>query len=166
MAKRLALVWVFFVAAGLQAQQKSLMVEHGTYTIHSLLHAIGKEEYRVIRQPDGQLEMQTTSELSDRGSKRASTMTFDWGPRFEPLKLVQDTIPAAVDGTSTAEITAAQATIREAAVGRTLRKPPVAFVGFASMPASLQMVMMRYWHAHGDPSHLTILRASPLASAA
>ena len=154
---------VVLLSAGLQAQQKQLMVEHGIYTIHSLLHAIGKEEYRVIELPGGQLEMQTTSELSDRGSKRASKMTFDWGHLFEPLKLEQESVPANPDGGSSTQITAGQATVREASAGRTLRKPPVAFVGFASMPASLQMMMMRYWRVHGQPTHLAILRASPLA---
>ena len=47
-----------------------------------------------------------------------------------------------------------------------MRKPPVAFVAFQTMPsnsaqtvpAALQMMMMRYWHAHGEPKQLPILR--------
>jgi imidazolonepropionase-like amidohydrolase len=160
MRKSWFLALVFTSIGTVAHAQQQLMVEHGTYTIHSLLHAIGKEEYRVIEMPGGQLEMHATSELSDRGSKRALTMTYAWGHLFEPQKLEQDSIPANPDGGSSAEITAGHAIVREAAAGRTMVKPPVAFVGFASMPASLQMMMMRYWRAHGQPAHLPILRAS------
>jgi len=36
-------------------------------------------------------------------------------------------------------------------------------MAFASMPASMQMMMMRYWIAHHRPARLTILRASSQA---
>jgi imidazolonepropionase-like amidohydrolase len=42
-------------------------------------------------------------------------------------------------------------------------KPPVAFVGFGSMPAALQMMMMRYWQYHHMPARLPILRVSEQA---
>ena len=46
-------------------------------------------------------------------------------------------------------------------------KPPeltVAFIGLAAMPASIQMMMMRYWLTHHRPTQLTLLRASPQAA--
>ena len=154
---------VLFVGASAWGQQKPLMVEHGTYTIHMLLHVVGKEEYRVMALGGGQMEMVTTSQLSDRGTKRAIQMTLDvTGKTFEPVKLEQDTVPASADGPLVTEIAGAQATVREGAAGRTFRKPPVAFLGFAAMPASLQMEMMRYWRAHGQPAKLTMLRANVL----
>jgi imidazolonepropionase-like amidohydrolase len=53
--------------------------------------------------------------------------------------------------------------VRERGVRRSMRRPPVAFVGFGTMPASVQMMMMRYWRLHHQPVRLPILRASEKA---
>ncbi len=154
---------VLLCAAGAWGQAAPVVVEHGTYTIHSLLHAIGREEYAVGRAGDGGLEMATTSELSDRGSKRASKLRLVMGREFEPITLVQESVPAVAGNGLSAEVSGTEATVKEAGVSRTLTLPKTAFVGFASMPASLQMMMMRYWRAHGSPAHLAMLRANEQA---
>src|ERR1700733_7782385 len=113
------------------AQQKPVMVEHGVYNIHLLMHLVGHEEYRVMQSAGLRMEMQTSSELWDRGNKRAGVTTLDFaGKTFEPEKLVVDSVPAAPDGTLSVSIENGQATVQEASVSRTLRKPPVAFVAF------------------------------------
>jgi imidazolonepropionase-like amidohydrolase len=154
------------------AQQKPVMVEHGMYNIHLLMHLVGHEEYRVMQSAGLRMEMQTSSELWDRGNKRAGVTTLDFADKtFEPEKLVMDSVPTAPDGALSVSIENGQATVQEASVSRTLRKPPVAFVAFQTMPsnsaqtvpASLQMMMMRYWHAHGEPKQLALLRANPHA---
>ena len=48
-------------------------------------------------------------------------------------------------GASDRDQPAAVATVREGSVTRTDTNAAGAFVGFAQMPASLQMMMMRYW---------------------
>ena len=175
MGKFAVLGWLWCAAwAGAWGQQQPLMVEHGVYVVHLLLHAVGKEEYSVYelnkgQLPGGQLEMKTTSSLSDRGTKRGSVTTLDYSAKgFEPEKLTMEAVPAAADGGSTTEIVGGVATIHEAGLGearevRSVKVPAAAFVGFQAMPASLQMMMMRYWHAHGEPAHLTLLRASEQA---
>jgi imidazolonepropionase-like amidohydrolase len=64
---------------------------------------------------------------------------------------------------SLTEVKGGSVTILERGVSRTLRRPPVAFVGFGTMPASVQMMMMRYWRAHHQPARLPILRGSEKA---
>jgi imidazolonepropionase-like amidohydrolase len=171
-------IGVALLSVGLQAQQKPVMVEHGVYDIHLLTHLVGHEEYRVMQRPGLQMEMQTSYELGDRGNKRAGVITLDFaGKTFEPEKLLEDTVPALPDGPLSVSIEDGQVTVREASgqqgrTGRTLRKPALAFVGFQTMPsnsaqtvpASLQMMMMRYWHAHGEPKELPLLRANAFAA--
>ena len=149
------------------AQQKPVLVEHGVYNIHLLMHLVGKEEYRVYENPGLQMELQSSSVLFDRGNKRAGETTFDFAFKtFEPEKLTEDTVPASPDGPQTVSIENGQATVQEARLGRTMHKPSVAFVAFQTMPsnsaqtvpAALQMMMMRYWHAHGEPRQLPLLR--------
>ncbi len=68
MRKRSTLIGPLYLLAMLApaatAQREPLVVEHGTYSIHLLLHAIGTEEYTVTQsspgKPDNQV-MTTTS---------------------------------------------------------------------------------------------------------
>lgn len=151
------------LAGVLHAQSKPLVVEHGTYKIHLLLHAIGTEEYTVVDVGSGRLVMNTKSASSDRGMKRETSTTLEMGPGFAPAVLKQINTPIAADGGSVTEITGTSASVREGATARVINKPPVAFVGFSSMPASLQMIMMRYWSLHHRPPLLPVLRASEKA---
>jgi imidazolonepropionase-like amidohydrolase len=152
--RRLALLSLVFSAIAASAQQKPILVEHGVYRIHLLLHAIGTEEYTVEDLRDNRYVLTSTSNTNDRGTMRTTVATLTYGDHFEPLKLEQ----TSAAGTSTTEINGNSATIHEGDQTRTLAKPPIAFVGFANLPAALQMMMMRYWQYHHDPAHLPILR--------
>ena len=88
------------------------------------------------------------STTNDRGARRTTSTILDFGPQATPLRLEQQTSTAASTPTpDTTQIAGSTATITEAGLTRTTAKPPVAFVGFANMPAALQMLMMRYWLA-------------------
>jgi imidazolonepropionase-like amidohydrolase len=153
-----------FAALGLlpalaAAQQRPLVIEHGVYQVHLLLHTIGTEEYTITDTHDGRRVLTTTTSTNDRGMKRTSVSTLTFGDHFEPLKLEQKS----GDVVSTTEISGIKATVREGAETRTFAQRPVSFVGFASMPAAMQMMMMRYWQYHHSPAHLPIVRASDQA---
>jgi hypothetical protein len=74
---------VFGCGSWLGAQQRPLVVEQSSYSIHLLLHKIGTETYTVTEtgagQVDGRLEMTTTSTSSDRGMKRVVTSKLENG---------------------------------------------------------------------------------------
>jgi imidazolonepropionase-like amidohydrolase len=144
----------------LVAQQRPLVVEEGSYSIHLLLHKIGTEHYTVTETTPGHLEMMTTSTSSDRGMKRTVTSKLEMGASFAPLLLEQ----SASGGSSTdewrTEVKGGTAAVQERGVDRTMRSPAVAFVGYGTMSASMQMMMMRYWKVHHQPMRLPILRAS------
>jgi imidazolonepropionase-like amidohydrolase len=153
----------------LYGQRKPLMVEEGKYSVHLLLHPIGTESYAVMETSPGRLVMTTTSTTSDRGMKRTSTTKLEMGPQYAPVVLEQKTSGASgASGGSAEEVSltavkGGSVSILERGVSRTMRMPPVAFAGFGTMPASVQMMMMRYWKAHHQPVRLPILRASDKA---
>jgi imidazolonepropionase-like amidohydrolase len=142
------------------AERKPIVVEQGTYTIHMLLHTIGNEDYTVLDEGEGRSRMTITSTSSDRGMKRSLSSTLEMRARATPLRLQQTVTTSSGDTQSLAEMKGTSVSVQEGDATRTLRTPPVAFMGFASMPASLQMMMMRYWKLHHQPAHLPILRAS------
>jgi imidazolonepropionase-like amidohydrolase len=158
---RVGLACLFFWSGStLVAQQRPLVVEEGSYSIHLLLHKIGTEHYTVTETSPGHLEMMTTSTSSDRGMKRTVTSKLEMGASFAPLLLEQ----SASGGSSTdewrTEVKGGTAAVQERGVNRTMRSPAVAFVGYGTMSASMQMMMMRYWKVHHQPMRLPILRAS------
>jgi imidazolonepropionase-like amidohydrolase len=164
--KRLACVGLVCGLFGADANaraQTGIVVEHGTYSIHLLLHAIGTEEYSVTEGGAGGLTLHTSSTTNDRGMKRSSSSVLAMDAQFSPLMLEQSSVPANPDGGSQMEVNGARVSVREGAQQRTMERPAVAFAGFGSMPASVQMMMMRYWKVHHQPARLTILRASDRA---
>ena len=164
---------LFMRGEWLEAQNKPLIVEEGRYSIHLLLHTIGTESYTVTETAPGRMVMTTTSTSSDRGMKRTSSTKLEMGPLFAPVVLEQRSLVSSgasgssggsAEDVSLTEVTGGgSVTIQERGVSRTMRRPAVAFVGFSTMPASLQMMMMRYWRAHHQPARLPIMRASEKA---
>jgi imidazolonepropionase-like amidohydrolase len=150
------------------AQQKPLVVEHGTYAVHLLLHTIGTEEYAVTDSGSHRILTATTT-TSDRGMKRATSSTLEFTVDGAPIRFEQHALP--LEGAtppppgngSLTEIAGSTVIAREGDTSRTFAKPPIAFTGFASMPAGAQMLMMRYWETHGRPARLPLLRASAQA---
>ena len=150
----------------LRGQNKPLLVEEGRYSIHLLLHKIGTESYTVTETAPGRLVMMTTSTSSDRGTKRTNDVKLEMGPLYVPALLEQRSSGSSggsVEDESRTEVKGSSVSVLERGVSRTMRTPPVAFLGFGSMPASLQMMMMRYWRLHHQPVRLPILRASDKA---
>jgi imidazolonepropionase-like amidohydrolase len=158
------LVCLFFLSGScLVAQEHPLVVEEGGYSIHLLLHKIGTEHYTVTQTAPGHLEMMTTSTSSDRGMKRTVTSKLEMGASFKPLLLEQSSSGGSSSDEWRTEVKGGRALVRERGVDRTMQSPAVAFVGYGTMSASMQMMMMRYWKAHHQPTRLPILRASPEA---
>ncbi len=155
---------LLFLALAIPAhsQQKPLMVEHGVYQVHLLLHAIGTEEYTITElrgaSGDTRRTITSTTKTNDRGTQRTTAAALTYAPHFEPLSFTQE---SSAGSASETQITGNSAVVKEQDLARTLAKPAVAFVGNGSMPAAVQMTMMRYWIAHHKPARLPILRYSP-----
>ena len=143
------------------AQQPALTVEHGTYAVHLLLHRIGTEQYTVTETGSGR-QLNVTTTTNDRGTSRTIATTLDFAVDNSPKRLEQHN-SASPDGILLTETNGLNVTVHEDTQTRTVRKPLLAYMGFNSMPAAQQMLMMRYWLRHHRPPQLPILRASTKA---
>jgi len=153
---------VFAVLVGLLVTARANAAEHGRYVNYLILHAIGSETYAVSATPAGAV-LTTTFTMSDRGSTRTSVTTLTMDGDLAPTRLELKRDGPAAGETWRAQVKGTTATIEEPSESRTLARPAVAYLGFAAMPAALQMEMMRYWRRHGEPAKLPILRASEKA---
>ncbi len=142
------------ILLSLLAAALSLHGESGTLTIHMILHAIGEEHYE-ITPGEGALTLNTVFEYSDRGNKRTTTVMLRTKPDFTPLDLEVKERP------STVHIQGSSATVKEDDAIRTFAAPASYFTIFGPAPFAVQMMMMRYWNAHGRPQTLPMLRANP-----
>jgi len=138
-----------------QAQEA---VERGALTIHLILHTVGEERYELARTPSGGFDLNTTYELSDRGTKRSTT-----GALRLRADLTAERLEVKGRPNVTAVIEGNTATVQEEDVERSIALPSQYFVGAGAAPFAVQMMMMRYWLAHGKPAQLPILRSSPHA---
>jgi imidazolonepropionase-like amidohydrolase len=126
--------------------------ETGDLTIHMILHAVGQERYE-ITPVEGGLNLSTTFEYSDRGNKRTTSEELRMKGDYTPLHLEVQGKPTKV------HVEGASATVEEDTGSRTFAAPQKYFAIFGPSPFAVQMVMMRYWSAHGRPERLPILRA-------
>jgi imidazolonepropionase-like amidohydrolase len=144
-------------SALLIAMAVSLHAESGSFTIHMILHAIGEERYE-ISAGDGGLMLNSTSEYSDRGMKRSTSVT---------LRMQSDYTPEALEvkggAARTATVTGATVAVQEDQSQRSVETPARYFTIFGPSPFAVQMAMIRYWLAHGKPAELPVLRASAAA---
>ncbi len=131
---------------------------HGAFTIHMILHAIGEEKYDIASNADGTRTLTTTFDMSDRGRRRTTTATLTTTADERPIKLeVKGTTESGASFTgSTASVTMR---------GTTKAMPvPAAAAGIVDQtPFALQMMMMRAWHARGEPKQIAIVSLNPSA---
>jgi imidazolonepropionase-like amidohydrolase len=142
------------------ADRKPIIIEQGSYSIHMLLHTIGTETYTVTDEGAGHSLLTINATSSDRGMKRDVSSTLELGARANPLRLQQTVTTSSGDTQSLIQVKGTSVSVQEGDTSRTLHTPPIGFMGSASMPASMQMMMMRYWKQHHQPAHLPMLRAS------
>jgi imidazolonepropionase-like amidohydrolase len=143
------LVCCLLAAATLHAQP-------GTLTIHMILHAIGQERYEITPSDGGQT-LNTTFEYSDRGMQRTSTATLRMKADYTPVGFEVKPRPSSV------ALQGSTLTVTEDTATRAFTEPARYFTIFGSSPFALQMMMMRYWKAHGSPAELPVVRANAAA---
>jgi imidazolonepropionase-like amidohydrolase len=138
----------------------TFLAQSGSWNLHLISHQIGEERYTISKSESGMI-VTSQFEYSDRGTKRPAALTMrlsaDYSPRSFELK-----------GRSTQSLTlnGGTAEFHDGDAVRSIVIPPTAFVGIGLTPVAQQMVMMRYWAAHGRPNELPIVPDRPARRAA
>jgi imidazolonepropionase-like amidohydrolase len=137
----------------------SLLAQSGSWNLHLISHQIGAEHYAIAKSDNG-ITLTSSFEYSDRGMKRPATLTMkvgvDYSPESFELK-ARTTQSLTVEGDS--------ADFHDGDATRRLHMPHIAFLGIGLTPVAQQMLMMRYWAAHGKPTQLPIVPDKPARNA-
>jgi imidazolonepropionase-like amidohydrolase len=143
-----------------QAPAPAASTEHGSFTIHMILHAIGEEQYDLTTNSDGTKTLTTTFGYSDRGRQTSITATLMVTKDERPLKIE-------VKGNSplTMTVSGSMTTLDIKGLSATTPTPSSYAAIVNQTPFALQMMMMRAWHARGEPKRLALLSLNPKAEA-
>jgi len=137
------------------AEQK--VVEQGKFRLHKFEQPIGEEQYEITS--DGQsLAVKIDFQFADRGTAVPLTTTF---------RASKDLTPAAfeIKGKSSrvseldeaVEVQAEKVRLRNRDKWTEAARPQKFFTIAGYAPATMQMLMVRYWAAHGSPAELETL---------
>jgi hypothetical protein len=127
----------------------------GAYKIYLILHQVGEEQYDITTNADGTRTLTTTFDYTDRTNKRTTNAKLTTTSDERPLSLDvsgASTLSAKVDG-STLSVTMRGVT-------RLIPTPAAWAAVSGPSPFALQMMMMRAWHARGEPKQLMLLSSN------
>src|ERR1700734_3827386 len=132
-------------------------VEQGKFTLHKFEQPIGEETYTVSADGDA-LSTTVDFKFTDRGSAVPLTATFrsgkDWTPLAFEIKGKNSRI-SPID--EAGEGGAAGVKVRDREKWTDAAKPAEFFTIVGYAPATMQMLMVRYWAGHGSPVSMTTL---------
>ncbi len=144
-------------AGSAQAAPAGPAVEQGKFTLHKFEQPIGEETYTVSADGDA-LSTKIDFKFTDRGTDVPMTATFrsgkDWAPLAFEIKgknSRQTTIDEAV------QVSAGGVKVRDREKWTDGAKPAEFFTIAGYAPATMQMLMVRYWAGHGSPASLVTL---------
>ncbi|MGA8405991.1 MAG: amidohydrolase family protein [Candidatus Acidiferrales bacterium] len=139
------------------AQAAAAPVEQGKFILHKFEQPIGQETYEVSKDGDS-LVVKMDFKFTDRGSPVPLTASFrgaaDWTPEEFEIKgnnSRSTTIDDAV------EVQAEKVRVRDREKWTESARPAQFFTIAGYAPATMQMLMVRYWAAHGSPAQLATL---------
>jgi imidazolonepropionase-like amidohydrolase len=132
----------------------STIVEQGRFTLHKFEQPIGEETYQITRD-DNSFSVKMDFKFTDRGTAVPLSATFRGAPDFTPQAFEikghtsrQSVIDEAV------EVQAGKVRIRNHDTWTESAAPSHFFSIAGYAPATMQMLLVRYWASHGSPAEL------------
>src|SRR6202047_2630505 len=136
---------------------RGYLIEHGKFILHKFEQPIAEETYRLDHGPDSFL-VEMDFKFTDRGSPVPLTATFhsanDLTPESFEIKGKNSrlsTIDQAV------EVQAEKVRLRDRDKWTEAARPAQFFTMAGYAPATMQMLMVRFWASHGSPTELATL---------
>ena len=152
-----AAVAVIWVAPSVEAQSnRETPLEHGVFVLHDEERVAGRETYDIVQEGKA-LKATVDFNFANRGRNVPLSVTFrgheDWTPIAFDIKGNTSrftTIDQAV------EVRSGKLHVRSRSEGHDGTAPQRFFTIAGYAPTTMQMLLLRYWRAHGFPDHLDV----------
>ena len=138
--------------------EASALVEQGKFTLHKFEQAIGEETYEIRRDGDS-VAVQVDFKFTDRGSAVPLKATFRGAQDLTPQTFeIKGQTARSVSIDETVTLNGGKVHFRTRDKQSEFSPPSGPFFTIAGYaPATMQMLMVRYWAAHGSPAQLATL---------
>ena len=140
------------------APKTGAVVEQGKFLLHKFEQAIGEETYQITKDQDT-LTVNVDFKFTDRGSAVPLSVTFKATPDLTPLSFEikgRTARTATID--EAVEVVPGKIRVRDRGNWTESPSPSKQFFTIAGYaPTAMQMLMVRYWAAHGSPASLITL---------
>jgi hypothetical protein len=139
------------------AQQVGSVVEQGKFRLHKFEQAIGEETYQIQR--DGEsLAVKVDFKFTDRFTAVPLAATFRGAADFTPQMFeIKGKTSQSSSIDEAVEVQAGRIRIRNRDQWSEISPPGRFFTIAGYAPATMQMLMVRYWAKHGSPGALATL---------
>lgn len=150
-------ICVLLLSSSILIAQTPPAAESGKFRLHKFEQPIGEESYTIT--PDGKtLTLKTDFKFTDRGTAVPLTATLRTSESYVPQSFVISGKTSRMSAIETeVTISGGSATIRQGKETRTVPVPQTFFTISGYAPVAVQMEMMRYWRAHGQPAQMDTL---------
>jgi len=136
----------------------SAIVEQGKFTLHKFEQPIGQETYEIRRDGDS-LAAKVDFKFTDRGTPVPLAVTFHGAQDLTPQAFeIKGQTARSVSIDEAVTLDAGKVHFRTRDKQSELTPPSGPFFTIAGYaPATMQMLMVRYWATHGSPAQLATL---------
>jgi imidazolonepropionase-like amidohydrolase len=140
------------------SQDPSRIVEQGKFTLHKFEQPIGEETYE-IRHDGDSLAVKVDFKFTDRGTPVPLTATFRGAADLTPQSFeIKGQTARSVSIDEAVTLDAGKVHFRTRDKQSELTLPAGSYFTIAGyVPATMQMLMVRYWATHGSPAQLPTL---------
>ena len=144
-------------AIRLRAQDASTAVERGHFRLYKFEQNIGEETYEISRDASS-ITANINFKFTDRSTDVPLTVSFRAAPDLSPLSFsIKGKTSRGSEIDDAVEIQSGKARIRKREQNTELGVRDRFFTVAGYAPSAMQMLMVRYWAAHGSPAQLETL---------
>jgi Amidohydrolase family len=132
-------------------------IEQGKFILHKFEQPIGEENYEIVKDGDS-LGVKMNFEFTDRGTAVPLTASFRSGPDLTPQSFEikgKNSRTTTID--DAVEVQPDKVRVRDRDKWTEKARPGEFFTIAGYAPATMQMLMVRYWGKHGSPPQLLTL---------
>ncbi len=140
------------------ASNEAPLLEQGKFTLHKFEQPIGEETYEIRRESDS-LAVKVDFKFTDRGTAVPLSVTFKSGADLTPKAFdIKGRTARSVSIDESVNVENGKVQLRSRDTRTEEDAPTGPFFTIAGYaPTTMQMLMVRYWTAHGSPSQLATL---------
>src|SRR5215471_4114704 len=152
------LLYVTLTVSGFGQQTSSAVLEQGRFILHKFEQPIGEETYEIRRDGDS-VTAKIDFKFTDRGSEVSLSTMFRAGQDLTPRSFeIKGRTARTVSIDQAVTVDNGQLHFRTRDKNSDDAAPSGPFFTIAAYaPATMQMLMVRYWASHGSPADLTTL---------